>query len=132
ETPDRLRHSLDHRSELADRFLRIEVGDHFGRSNDISEQHGRLLALAMRLDDGGCGPGNATPAAKTRCRMASAPARGADDVQRDAAVPAELAAWRVILRAIGTSHGSISSSPARLLFRLSAKRATLHWASISY
>jgi hypothetical protein len=96
----------------ADRFLRIEAGDHFGGADDIGEEHGRLLAFAVWLDDGqGCGPRSATPAAKTRCRMATAPTRGADDVQRDAAVRAELAAWRVIGRANGTLHGKLAAYP---------------------
>jgi len=109
-SPDRLRHGLDRGLEPADRFLRIEAGDHFGGADDIGEQHGGLLAFAMRLDDGqGCGPGSATPAAKTRCRMATASARGADGVKRDAAVRAELAARRVIRRAIGALHGKLAA-----------------------
>ena len=52
ELLDRLRHGLDHGLEAADRFLRIEAGDHFGGADDIGEQHSRLLAFAVRLDDG--------------------------------------------------------------------------------
>src|SRR5260370_41859589 len=71
---------------------------------------GGLLAFAVRLDDGrGCGPGSATPAAKTRCRMATASTRGADGRRRDAAVRTELAGWRVIRRAIGTLHGKLAA-----------------------
>lgn len=61
--------------------------------------------------------------------MAISPTRGADDIQRDTAVPAETAVWTIIGRAVGASHGSTSSRPARLLSRRFLNGATFALAS---
>ena len=111
EAPHRVRHGGDRRLQPADRQLGIQTGDHFGRTDDIGEQHGRLLALAARFDQGSPpAPRRAAPAAETRPRMASASARRADGLQGGTAARAELVAGRVLSRAIGASHGRPAAS----------------------
>ena len=68
----------------------------------------RSLAFAAARADKG-GSGSATPAAK-RAAGCNRFTRSADDVC-DAAVRAELVAWRVIGRAFGTLHGKLAAHP---------------------
>ena len=95
-------HGRDHGLEPANHQFRIETRDQLGRTNDVGEQHGGLLALAARLDER-CQrrARRAAPAAKASRHMAATPALGASDLQHEAATRAELVAWRVIVRAIG-------------------------------
>ena len=87
------------------------------RSNRRYRRTAQWLAcvrLAARRGSGAAGARRTSR--RNALPEATAPALGAHGVERDAAVRAELVC-RIFSRAIGASHGSISSSPASLLVR---------------